>query len=53
MIGHSYFCNLPEEQKVDEKWLSEIVDHEIRALIKEYWFDNDEKVLEELAKLAA
>lgn len=53
MIGHSYFCGISKSQRPDEIWLQEIVEHEIRSLLKEYWFDDEEKVLEELEKLAA
>ena len=42
-IGHSYFCNLDEEDDVKEK-LNYIVEYEIIPLLKEYWFDEPEKV---------
>ena len=42
-IGHSYFCNLDEEEDIGEK-LNYIIDYEIIPLIKEYWFDNKNKV---------
>lgn len=41
-IGHSYFCNLNEED-IEEK-LNYIIEYEIIPLIKEYWFDEQEKV---------
>ena len=41
-IGHSYFCNLNTED-IDER-LSFIVNYEIIPLLKEYWFDETEKV---------
>ncbi len=41
-IGHSFFC--PKGRIEDEKkWLGLILDHEIKPLIDEYWFDNEEK----------
>ena len=40
-IGHSYFCNL--ETIKDDK-LSLIVEFELIPLLKEYWFDDKEKV---------
>lgn len=41
-IGHSFFC--PRGEIEDEKkWLGHILDHEIKPLIDEYWFDNEEK----------
>lgn len=44
-IGHSYFCNLNEEEDVEEK-LNYIVEYEIIPLLKEYWFDEPDKVEE-------
>jgi len=38
-IGHSYFCNYINS----EKWYEEVIKYEIQPLIKEYWFDEDEK----------
>lgn len=47
-IGHSYFCN----PKGDiEQWLLNIVDYDIDPMLKEYWFDNEEKYKAEIAKL--
>ncbi len=40
-IGHSYLCNIKED--VDEK-LTYIVEYEIIPLLKEYWFDETDKV---------
>lgn len=40
-IGHSYFCNLKE---VNDKALSNIVEYELIPLLKEYWFDEPQKV---------
>ncbi len=40
-IGHSYFCNLVD---VDEKVLSNIIEYELIPLLKEYWFDEPNKV---------
>ena len=40
-IGHSYFCNLATIK--DDK-LSLIVEFELIPLLKEYWFDDKEKV---------
>lgn len=42
-IGHSYFCNLSPET-IDEQVLSNIVEFELIPLLKEYWFDEPEKV---------
>ena len=38
-IGHSYFCNYVDT----DKWYEEIIRYEIQPLIKEYWFDEEEK----------
>lgn len=40
-IGHSYFCNL-ETVEIDK--LSLIIEFELIPLLKEYWFDDKEKV---------
>lgn len=42
-IGHSYFCNLKQED-VNEQWLYGIVEYELIPLLKEYWFDESGKV---------
>lgn len=47
-IGHSYFC----EPKGDiEQWLLNIIDYDIDPMLKEYWFDNEDKYKSEIAKL--
>lgn len=40
-IGHSYFCNLKD---IDEKLLASIIEYELIPLLKEYWFDEPNKV---------
>lgn len=42
-IGHSYLCDLKEEE-LDSDLLRAIVDYELIPLIKEYWFDELDKV---------
>ena len=42
-IGHSYFCQLTE---VTDAILANIVTYELIPLIKEYWFDEPQKVKE-------
>ena len=42
-IGHSYFCNLTPNTATDQA-LSAIVEFEIIPLLKEYWFDEPNKV---------
>lgn len=48
-IGHSYFCNLDS----GNLQLSNIVEYDIIPMLREYWFDNDEKFREESQKLKA
>lgn len=40
-IGHSYFCNL---ETIGDDKLSLIIEFELIPLLKEYWFDDKEKV---------
>jgi 5-methylcytosine-specific restriction protein B len=42
-IGHSYFCNL---EAVDDQALSGIVEYELIPLLREYWFDEPDKIRE-------
>lgn len=42
-IGHSYFC---ATKTIDDEWLNSVVDYEIIPLLKEYWFDEENKVKE-------
>lgn len=41
VIGHSYFCN---HGNVSDQWVKSIVDYELIPLLKEYWFDDLQKV---------
>lgn len=38
-IGHSYFCNFINSGK----WYEDVIKYEIQPLIREYWFDEEEK----------
>ena len=42
-IGHSYFCNLQGSDNI-ERDLRLIIDYKILPLLKEYWFNESEKV---------
>ena len=42
-IGHSYFCT---ETTINDEWLRSVVEYELIPLLKEYWFDEAEKVKE-------
>lgn len=43
-IGHSYFTNQSKDSYTDG-WLKRVIQYEIIPMLKEYWFDDDEKVL--------
>jgi MoxR-like ATPase len=43
-IGHSYFCSFSKGDVLDDRWYREIVETEIVPLLKEYWFDDVNKV---------
>lgn len=48
-IGHSYFCNFNKSNN----WFTDVINYEIRPLIKEYWFDEEDKAknyIEELLR---
>ena len=42
-IGHSYLC-LPKGAEYSEEWLYSVVLYDIIPTLKEYWFDDSEKV---------
>ena len=44
-IGHSYFCGLTPES-ANTQTLSSIVEYELIPLLKEYWFDEPEKIID-------
>lgn len=46
LIGHSFFCNANSEN--ERKWFENIVKFEISPLLEEYWFDDSEKVKNEI-----
>ena len=48
-IGHSYFCIDPEE--CTDATLASIVEYELIPMLKEYWFDEPDKVEEWVRKL--
>lgn len=47
-VGHSYFCT---HESISNNWLLSVIDYEIIPLLKEYWFDEIEKVEEWTKKL--
>lgn len=40
-IGHSYFCG---KNECTEEWLRSIVDYDILPMLREYWFDDNNKL---------
>lgn len=45
-IGHSYLCNLDNDSELEN-----IVEYDIIPMLREYWFDNDERYNQETQKL--
>ncbi|MGB9938555.1 AAA family ATPase [Methanosarcina sp.] len=41
-IGHSFFCN-HKNNKSEKEWFTDIIKHEIKPLLDEYWFDDRDK----------
>lgn len=37
-IGHSYFCDAPEDEDWN-RWLADIIELELIPLLREYWYD--------------
>ncbi len=48
-IGHSYFCSKPIVN--ESTWYRQVIDNEIRPLLREYWFDDIEKAEDNVNKL--
>ena len=40
-IGHSYFCN---QQECTDEWIKAVVYYDILPTLREYWFDDPEKL---------
>ncbi len=40
-IGHSYFCN---QQECTDEWMRAVVYYDILPTLREYWFDDSEKL---------
>ena len=51
-IGHSYFC-FEKNETIDNEWLKSVVEYDVIPLLKEYWFDEPEKVKNWSDKLRA
>ncbi|WP_048921412.1 AAA family ATPase [Rufibacter radiotolerans] len=52
MVGHSYFCTIPQPNANAENWYREIIEQEIKPLLQEYWYDNQNKATEALKLLS-
>lgn len=42
-IGHSYLC-LKKDEVYSEEWLHSVIDYDIIPTLREYWFDDKDKV---------
>lgn len=51
-IGHSYFCT-SEPTAINDIWLENIIEYDIKPMLHEYWFDNESKYEQEVNKLLA
>lgn len=49
-IGHSYFC-ASNPSTINDLWLENIVEYDIKPMLREYWFDNDSKYQTAVEKL--
>jgi 5-methylcytosine-specific restriction enzyme B len=50
-IGHSYFVPTGEEETLDRSWYDGIVKSEIEPLLREYWFDQPDRVEKVVSQL--
>ncbi|WZL73407.1 AAA family ATPase [Clostridiaceae bacterium 35-E11] len=41
-IGHGYFCNTPNQMESQKTWYKRIILSEIKPLLYEYWFDDED-----------
>jgi 5-methylcytosine-specific restriction enzyme B len=42
-IGHSYFCSYEPGQN-EIQWYTDVIDHEIKPMLEEIWFDDQQRV---------
>jgi hypothetical protein len=42
-IGHSFFCNPPQDSGLGIAWFKSVIEHDIEPLLREYWFDDPEE----------
>ena len=51
-IGHSFFCQFNKDDKNDsEAWYRKIINTEIAPLLREYWFDSEDRANQLIEKL--
>lgn len=50
-IGHSFFVPPSGAERLDEAWYSSVIHSEIEPLLSEYWFDQPERVREQVDRL--
>ena len=44
-IGHSYFCPNLKDRKGNKKDIIDIINYEIKPLLEEYWYDDDDSLI--------
>lgn len=49
-IGHSFFCPKDRVQN-EEQWFRSIINYEIKPLLMEYWFDDQDRAAREVKRL--
>lgn len=49
-LGHSFFCPAPRDSDY-KAWFEQIIRYEIEPLLKEYWYDNADKVKNSVSQL--
>lgn len=52
-IGHSYFMPFDGAAADDRAWFATIIEHEVRPLLEEYWFDSADLVERSVTALLA
>ena len=54
-VGHSFFCPGQDDPEDGdwEAWYRAVIEHEIRPLLEEYWFDQPQRAQEESDRLVA
>ena len=50
-IGHSFFCGNGDNNAMDEHWYQRVIKYEIKTLLEEYWFDDENKVQTQINEL--